>query len=363
MDHTVYEYWLAAVPDMGGHIKARIQETFPDLENFFRMEKEEICQIEWLSEEQRQMLARARPLSQVKHEYEQMKKRGVRMITWRDPDYPTRLSVVHDAPYALFVKGKLPDPHTKAVGMVGARACSPYGKRQAEEIARKLVKAGFCVVSGMASGVDGISQQTALDHGGSSLAVLGCGVCVCYPEHHFELYKGLTKRGGIISEYPLFEPPIKYHFPQRNRLISALSDAVVVVEAREKSGSLITADFALEQGRDVYAMPGPIDSPLSGGCHHLIEQGAKILVSPEQLIRDLGGSRIENASDKSTGKMPEGLTEDEKTIYKQLSLSPVKLSQLELMTGMESSLIARTIMNLQLRGLVSELSRQCYIRI
>ena len=361
-EHNVYEYWLAGVPDMPGHVKVRIQETYPDLESFYHMSPAEIRQIMWLSDEQKQMLARARPVNQIKGEFEQMDEQGVRMITWRDPAYPHRFSIVHDAPYAIFLKGELPDPGLRSVAMVGARACSPYGRRQAGQIARQLAKAGCCVVSGMASGVDGIAQTAALKEGGQSLAVLGCGVCVCYPEHHLDLYRDLTARGGIISEYPLHEPPIKFHFPQRNRLISALADAVIVVEARVKSGSLITADFALEQGRDVYAMPGPVDSPLSSGCHKLIEQGAKILFSPEQLIRDLGAGSASKAKTETTDGMPEGLSETETVIFSQLSLTPVKLSQLELMTGIDASLIARTMMNLQLRGLVSELSRQCYIR-
>ena len=360
--HSIFDYWLAAITDLPGHYKIKIKKHFPDLEEFCSLSSDEISRIPWITDPQKTMINRAKPVSCLQREYEQMESLGVRMITWQDPEYPQILDTVHDQPFAVFVKGTLPPAERKTVSVVGARACSPYGKKQTRELTKNLVSAGFSIVSGMASGVDGLAQQTALDSGGYSLAVLGCGANICYPKHHKVLYDKLTEHGGILSEYPLYEQPVKYHFPQRNRLISALSDAVIVIEAREKSGSLITADFALEQGRDIYALPGPVDSPLSCGCHRLIAQGARIILSPEQLIRDLGGTAGITKTAVETGDIPGDLSETEESVYRYLSFTPVKLSELELMTGMDTSLVARTLMGLQLRGLVSELSRQCYIR-
>ena len=195
--------------------------------------------------------------------------------------YPGRLKEIYDPPYALYVKGKLPDNTARAAAIVGARSCTPYGEKYALEYGKKLAECGIQVISGLARGVDGIGQRGALLGGGKTFAVLGSGVDVCYPKNHMGLYLDiLEQEGGILSELPPGTPPLPQHFPRRNRIISALSDIVLVMEARERSGSLITADLALEQGKDVYALPGPVNSSLSQGCNRLIFQGPNSL-SPE----------------------------------------------------------------------------------
>ena len=225
-------------------------------------------------------------------EYDRMRKQGIYLVTRGEKDYPAKLGKIPDAPRALYFAGKLPG-EKKSVAIVGARERSEYGRYMAGQFGRQLAAAGVCIVSGMARGIDGISQEAALCEEGDSLAVLGCGVDVCYPESNRELYERLLVQGGICSEYPPGTTPRAVLFPPRNRIISGLADAVLVVEAREKSGTLITVDMALEQGRDVYALPGRATDPLSVGCLRLIRQGAALVYTPQQLLEELAAEQTD----------------------------------------------------------------------
>ena len=228
-------------------------------------------------------------------EYERLRQRGICLVIKGERGYPDKLRTIPDAPRALYYAGKMPDGGV-SVAIVGARECSEYGRYMARQFGKQLTAAGVWVVSGMARGIDGISQEAALAGGGYSLGVLGCGVDICYPESNRELYERLLIQGGVCSEYPPGTEPRAVLFPPRNRIISGLSDAVLVVEAREKSGTLITVDMALEQGREVYALPGRVTDPLSQGCNRLIRQGAGIVSSPKQLLEEL--TVREKATDK-----------------------------------------------------------------
>jgi len=211
----------------------------------------------------------------------------VRMLRQQDGEYPGRLKKIPDPPKTLYVMGGLPKEHIPAVAVIGARDCSEYGKYIATSLGAALGRNGIQVISGMARGIDGIGQEAALDAGGSSFAVLGCGVDVCYPANNRRLYEKLQTGGGILSEYPPGTPPRAGNFPPRNRIVSGLSDAVVVVEAREKSGTLITVDMALEQGREVYVVPGRVTDPLSCGCNRLLRSGAGIFLDAEEFMEEL----------------------------------------------------------------------------
>lgn len=213
-------------------------------------------------------------LEQAKRQEEQWKKKGISFDFLWEEAYPKRLKEISDPPLVLYRIGKLPEPEKKMAAIVGARACSSYGKEMAEYFARGLAKEGVGIVSGMARGADGIAQRAALSAGGYSVAVLGCGVDICYPEENRPLYERLWENGCILSEYPPGTLPHSRLFPPRNRIISALSDLVLVIEAREKSGTLITVDMALEQGKDVFAVPGRITDTCSRGCNRLIGNGA-----------------------------------------------------------------------------------------
>ena len=229
----------------------------------------------------------------------------IKTIRKGDPLFPVRLLHYPDMPEVLYLRGCLP-PQGPACAVVGARACTSYGRTQAYALGRYLARHGIAVVSGMASGIDGCAQRGALDAGGYSLAVLGCGVDVCYPRSNIELYYDLAMQGGILSEYPPGFRAAPYCFPARNRIISALSDVTVVVEARCRSGSLITADFSLEMGKTVMALPGRIDDDLSAGCNHLIAQGAGIVDSFAAILDEFGISEEkQDAVEHQSGRKEE----------------------------------------------------------
>lgn len=244
-------------------------------------------------------------------EYERMTARGIFLVTVHDENYPVRLAAVHDAPYALYYAGRLPDNRKKAIAVIGARNCSEYGRSMAKEFGSVLAQAGIQIISGMARGIDGTGQRAALAAGGYSLGVFGCGVDICYPPENRELYERLMAAGGVCSEYPPGTEPRAVLFPPRNRIISGLCDGVLVIEAKEKSGTLITVDMALEQGREVYALPGRATDALSTGCNKLIRQGAELVMTPQELLEELQADYMRIPSQGKEGQQttlfPEGV--------------------------------------------------------
>lgn len=225
----------------------------------------------------------------VEEAYGKMRERGICLVTEQEADFPERLKQIPDAPWGLYYVGSLPEEERRAVAVIGARDCTEYGRFMAKQFGGALARAGVQVISGLARGIDGVSQKAVLEAGGYSLAVLGCGVDICYPEENRELYDALGAAGGFCSEYPPGTPPKAAFFPPRNRLISGFADGLLVIEAKERSGTLITVDMALEQGREVYALPGRATDPLSGGCNRLIRQGAGLVSTPEELLEELYG--------------------------------------------------------------------------
>lgn len=222
----------------------------------------------------------------VRKAYEDMQNCGIVFYPFYHPEYPKRLLDIPDRPFGVYVKGKIRDDGPR-VAVVGARDCSPYGSYVAETFARGLAEMGLLVVSGMARGIDGIAQKAALDANGSTCAVLGCGVDICYPASNEALYREICSNGAVLSEYPPGTKPQPSLFPPRNRIISGLADAVLVVEARRKSGTSITVDMALEQGKEVFVIPGRITDRLSDGCNNLLLQGATIALSPAQVAEEI----------------------------------------------------------------------------
>lgn len=219
--------------------------------------------------------------------YEALMKSGISFYPEYHPAFPPKLLYIPSRPFGIFVKGSLPPNKGISLAVVGARDCSEYGRYVAECFGKKLADWGIAIISGMARGIDGIAQKAAIEAGGKSFGVLGCGVDVCYPKSNEGLYRMCMENGGILSTYLPSTPPAPGHFPPRNRIISGLSDAILIIEARNKSGTIITADMALEQGREVFVIPGRITDRLSDGCNSLIRQGASLIQSPGQLLEEL----------------------------------------------------------------------------
>ena len=227
--------------------------------------------------------------AEMERDYRKLIRQDIHFSFIGDSEYPNRLRFIADAPFGIFYKGRLPDDSKPVVSVIGARECSEYGRRCAEIYGKTLAEYGVQIISGMARGIDGISQQAALDGGGASFGILGCGVDVCYPKENRLLYDQLIKNGGVISEFSPGTEAKSNFFPMRNRIISGLADILLVVEARKKSGTYITVCQALEQGREIYAVPGRITDGLSDGCNRLIAEGAGIAADPQVLLDALCG--------------------------------------------------------------------------
>ena len=285
----------------------------------------------------------------------------IRQISSKSAEYPQKLNNYPKMPEILFTKGNLPDAKKPTAAIVGARACSPYGRIQAFRYAKILSSAGVQIISGMAYGIDAEAHKGALEGGTPTYAVLAGGVDICYPSGNRPLYdRILRENGGILSEQPPGMRARNYFFPARNRIISGLADLVLIVEAREKSGSLITAQWALDQGKIVYAVPGPVNEALSMGCHKLIYDGAGIAYSPEILLRELGFN-CENKV-KSPEKNDLGLASDLKLVYSCLDLRPKSTDFLIQKTGLPPEKIGSLLLELKLSGLVREIGRHYYIK-
>lgn len=286
---------------------------------------------------------------------------GIRYIRKEDKAFPEKLLELHDCPKGIYVRGNLPDPSKKSVAIVGARMCSAYGRATASYFARVLAAHDIQIISGLALGVDGAAHEGALMAKGKTFAVMAGGCDIIYPRSHVGLYENIRTTGGIISEEPCGYPPIAKMFPKRNRIISILADIVLVVEARTKSGSLITADFAAEQGRDIFAVPGRLEDELSRGCNELIEQGAGIAISPERMLEIMGENP--KKSDNSKIFMQNVLAREENMVYSCLSLQPQSLEKLCSDTKLPIQYVTEAVMLLQLKGLAKEIGRNRYVKV
>ena len=285
---------------------------------------------------------------------------GIRYIRKGEKNFPEKLLELQDCPDGIYVKGSLPDPEKKTVAIVGARMCTAYGRATASHFARELAANDVQIISGLALGIDGAAHQGALLAGGATFGVLAGGVDICYPRGNIELYTKMNGRSGILSEESCGCPPLARLFPKRNRIISALSDLVLVVEARQRSGSLITADFAMEQGKDIFAIPGRLDDELSKGCNDLIFQGAGLANSPESLLEILGKST--KKSDNSKKYVQNVLAREENMVYSCLSLQPQSLEELCKHTKLSVTTVMEAVTLLQLRGMVKEVGRNRYVK-
>lgn len=354
-----YEYWFANIKGISGKRKQIIRTGMKSLEKLYYIEETALETLGILEQEKTALLDSIRNWD-LGGEYRKLEERGIVFLTILDESYPRRLKEIASPPYALYVKGEAPQEHIPTVAIVGARECSAYGEQMATVFGKALAKAGVQVISGMARGVDAAGQWGALEAGGKSYGILGSGVDVCYPGEQRKLYETLQKQGGLISEYPPGTRPMPQHFPARNRIISGLSDAVLVIEAKEKSGSLITADMALEQGKDVYALPGPVTSRLSKGCNELIRQGAGILLSPEMFLEELG---INGTLTKENEEQKKLLLESEENIvYSCLGLYPKNTDRLLAETKLSVVELLDVLMRLELKGYVKEITKNHYTR-
>lgn len=360
MTKKEYWFWLCNIPGMTRKKIKRLLNNYEKSENVFCLSTDNLLLNTQLTDEDKNNIIKSRSISKIQENYGIIQNRGIKFISLDEDEYPRRLKNIEDKPYGLYIKGVLPKEEIPSVAIIGARNCSNYGKKIAEEYAKTFAKYGVQVISGLARGIDSAGHRGALTGMGSTYAVLGCGVDVCYPRENLDLYTEIIKKGGIISEYPLHQHPLPRFFPERNRLISGLSDLILVMEAREKSGSFITVDFALEQGKDIYALPGRVSDSLSVGCNRLIKQSAGIADSPESILMELG---ITTSKNKKINKNYNNLLESiPNMVYSCLDLQPKSLDEIIHNVQLTISEVLSAIVELELQGFIEETSKNHYAK-
>ncbi len=288
-------------------------------------------------------------------------KEKIKFITYKDPDYPENLKTIYDPPPFLFIKGELKKEDKKALAIVGTRRASPYGKGVAEKLTSELVQRGVTIVSGLARGIDSIGHLSALKQKGRTMAVFGSGLDVIYPGEHTQMAQRIVENGATISEFLLGTKPLAENFPKRNRLISGLSLGVIIIEAPKRSGALLTAECALEQGREVFAVPGNIGSKRSEGTNALIKKGAALVTSVDDVLDELKGV-LTLPSEQEQARLKVDLSAEEKKIFNLLSLEPNHIDKIAIKSNVKIPQVLSVLLSLELKGLVKQLSGKMFVR-
>lgn len=351
-----YLFWLSNLPGIGLRTLQKLMEVYGSAEAVWQTGQAELQKVSGLSPVCVERILCEKYRQELHCQWQGLQRRGIRYISAWGQMYPERLRTLFDPPKHLYVRGRLPDASKRAVAIVGARECTLYGRDMARMFGFRLGEAGVQIISGMAKGVDGWAHQGALESGGETFAVLGCGVDICYPSVHQRLYESIVRRGGVLSELPVGTRARAGFFPMRNRIISGLSDGILVVEARERSGSLITADAALEQGKDVFVIPGRIGDELSTGCNRLIRQGAVPVLSPSDILAYYGIEAGEGDAEQEQQSW-------EREVLHMISERPVHISELEKKVQRDRTELMRHLIKWKKEGRIRELSRGIFINI
>ncbi len=353
-------FWLTNVKGIGNKKIAYLLARFHRIEHIYAASAKELSAVHCINE--RDIAALQLEKEAYKRKFERMQRMNITFVTRESDRYPEKLKSLEDAPYALYVRGNHVEQYRKSIAIIGARDCSAYGREMALWFAKELAECGIQIISGMARGIDGYAHAGALRGQGKSAgtyAVLGSGIDVCYPSEHYWMYEQIQKTGGVISEYGLGVPALPGQFPMRNRIISGLSDGIVVIEAKEKSGSLITADLGLEQGKDIFALPGKVGDRLSYGCNNLIKMGAYLVQSPEDILQHYHFVNTEQIKDlKKNNYM---LETKEKIVYANLSYNPKHVNELIMDTKFSLIEVMDSLVSLELKGYIKQTMKNYYI--
>lgn len=376
MEREEYWHWFHSLTGISQKEKEELLKVCPEVETWYMAgEKKEAEELFGpLCEEYGQQKNRRKQIVSVledislkdnaRKSYEAAKSKGIMMVCRESEEFPERLKHIFLPPLMLYYYGKLPKEDVPSLAVIGARNCSVYGKEIAAGFSGQLSAAGIQIISGMARGIDGAAQRTAINEAGRAYAVLGSGVDVCYPRENKLLYNRLQELGGVISEELPGTEPASWNFPKRNRIISGLSDAILVVEARENSGSLITVSYALEQGKDVYAIPGSIYEKLTEGTNRLIQEGAYLVREPEDILQGFSekyagffaGNKKEN---KNFEKII--LASREKIVYACLSLRPKHMEELMEETGISLPELTNLLFDMEMKHYIKQPLKNYFI--
>ncbi len=359
MQQKEYEQWLCGMDGISIKKIKELLAYFHTPKAVFQASEEELLHVKGIREKEMHVIVQSRENFCPEEQEKVLKKYKMYCVSYLSEEYPECCRNLYNPPKRLYCIGKMPQEQYR-IAIVGARNCSHYGREQARCFAYELAKAGVGIVSGMARGIDGWAHQGALEGGGNTYAVLGNSAEICYPREHERLYQSIQKRGGIISEYEPGTEARPGFFPMRNRIISAFSDGILVVEAKKKSGSLITANEALEQGKDVFVVPGRIGDALSEGCNALIKQGAYLVTMPGDILTHYGINKKRNK--ENSVNLNFFLESQEKMVYASLRLEPKHVSALAKELKLELAVLMKCIYALSKQGLIKEVGNHYYIR-
>lgn len=375
-EEDYYWYWFVNIPGIGAVSQKRLLERFGHPGDVYAADVRGMRGL--LTQKQAEYLRKSRNTHDIKNGADRLSAEGIRFIHWESPEYPAGFRCLFDPPYGLYLRGTLPPPDMPLLAMVGSRAATPYGIKAAEYFARAFAGQGIGIVSGLAAGIDAAGHRGALAAGGCTLGILGGGIDTVYPRSNFNLYMEMYRRGGVLSEYNLGVTNRPGLFPLRNRLISAVSHGVFVLEAGEKSGSLITVDQALEQGKDVFVLPGRVTDPLSAGCNRLIADGAILVQRPEDVTEILlsgkrrkgggagAGSRetgAERTRETDRGSLRYPQPPEQRKVYDLLDeKDPVSFNEILEKTGYNMIKLQCILLEMELLQWIFQPSQNHYLR-
>ncbi|UCF80448.1 MAG: DNA-processing protein DprA [Acidobacteriota bacterium] len=369
MDDLASLMALHSVEGVGDTFLRRLLDEFETPKAVFRASVKELLRVERLPEKTARAVRSGR--GEAEREAERRvaaaKKAGARILAWHEESYPRLLKEMDDFPSFLYVRGDADVlAQERAMAVVGTRRATSYGKKMAHDVAFELARRGVSIVSGLARGVDSAAHRAALEaEGGTTVAVLGCGIDRAYPPENRDLMTEITKRGAVVTEFPPGAPPESTHFPKRNRIIAGLGQGVLVVEAPRRSGALITAKWAEEYNRSVFAVPGPATSPASQGCNLLLKKGAVLVETWEDIAADLPVLGLEAGEERKDGAAPkvEFTVSEEEAIYEYLSpADPVHIDSLALKTGFSISTLLTHLLSMEIRDVVEQLPGKLFLR-
>lgn len=360
MVKLAYLHALNLIPYLGPKRMMALKEYFPDPEKAWHAPLGALKNIPGWGKIAGEFVTDRAGIN-VEEEWKKIKDSGIGVLSMDDPCYPSLLKETYLPPAVIYTDGEFREEELR-VAMVGSRKSTLYGHEAARKLAGELATMGITIVSGMAMGIDTKAHQGALDVGGRTVAVLGSGVDVCYPAQNRRLKENITRHGVVISEFPPGTTPIPQNFPQRNRIISGISLGTIVVEAMEKSGALITADFALEQGREVFAVPGNINSPYSRGCNRLIKQGAKLVETVDDILEELE-LFINNKDDGEGTKQMTLADAEEEKLLTLIPFQPTHVDEIVRLSELPLSKLNGILLNLELKGFLNQLPGKYFIRM
>ncbi len=352
MEHLTYWLALKAVRGVGNRLFLQLLKRFGKPENVFKASREALLGVDGINDRLVSSIRGQEIEGHVERDLELVRKNGCRMVTFLDAEYPALLRQIHDPPPLLYVYGNLGNDSFK-VAIVGSRNATTYGRTVTTRLSADLATHGFWVVSGMARGIDSAAHRGALSAGGKTIAVLGCGLGTVYPAENKKLFHRISENGAVISEFPFLTPPDAHRFPMRNRIISGLSLGTVIAEATHKSGSLITARLAAEQGREVFAVPGSVTSFKSMGTHGLIKDGAKLVEHINDIIEELNVLPRLPPVTRPNASAAE-VTPGEREILSELTPYPTHIDCLVRQLSLPAGEVSSLLLHLELKGLVTQ---------